>query len=189
MIIVVLVFIAALIIAMVACLGKERFLTGFYSELGLFGRNDAYFIIMSMVAGVVFTLAAIVFLILTLFGVMHEMDVATVLFGVLICAAVGVGFGAFGFLKFKSIKERCPGELKKRLVKDMIVMMLGTSIRGGVKLFGAVFAAWLETQKPTAYTTEDGRTVYAYPNSDQLYDKSGNHVGALSGDGEAVLRN
>ena len=162
---------AVLLIFMFICMAKEKAIIGFYKAEGLFGRAYAYFFSD-------FLLVGIALIIMSIIGVNMIMDGAL---GVIIGILLGLVMIGISVLMFIRVSKKCPGELKKRLFWDMLVAGLGFSTRIAL-IFIIIFNhAWLEANKPTAYEV-DGRIVYAYPGSNELYDSSGHKVGIANND-------
>ena len=167
-----------LFVAMFLCIRKEKRLSGFYSQIGVCGRWYAFFTADLLVMGALCAVAAPVLLVLNLTGALGEFgqDIAGVL---PMLAAAALLFLPAGILLYRRAQKKCPQALRKRLLWDMIVIMIGASFRLSLFFMMFLFAMWWESVKPTAYEV-DGQVYYAYPGSDDLYDAAGNKRGLLN---------
>ncbi len=160
-------------VLMLVCMGKEKKLSAFYGEVGICGRWYAFFSGYLMLTGVVGIAATIINLCK---GQWAE------LLGTLIAAAL---FFPIGFFMFKRAYAKCPDELKKRFFWDVAVITLGVSTRISFFFLLFIIPGWFSSPPSETYTTDDGRTVYAHPGSDVLYDEDGIQVGRKTGHGTA----
>lgn len=167
-------------VLMFVCMGKEKKLSGFYSEIGVCGRWYAFFTVYSLFAGVVSTVGAVVGIVMGVMGKVLWSDVLIALGIAVICLLVGV-------FMYKRAYNKCPEGLKKRFWFDIIVMMLGATLRISFFFVVLMFKTWFVTNPPVTYTTDDGRTLYGYPFSNDVYDTFGNRVGYKTGDGKVVF--
>lgn len=160
-----------LLVFMFICMRKEKDIIGFYKAEGLFGRAYAYFFCD-------FLLAGLALIIMSIIGVNKIVPgVLGLILGILL-GLVTIGISVLMFIR---VYKKCPGELKKRLFLDMLVAGLGFSTRIGLFILVIFNHAWFELNKPTAYEV-NGRTVYAFPGSKDLYDSSGYRVGKANDD-------
>lgn len=149
-------------------MNREPNLSGFYSQLKLCGRWGAFFAIYLMMVAIV----AVVFLFT---DAAKEVGVITL---------IGIGAVCFllGFFLYRSIYKKCPENLRKRLLWDMIVMCFGTLFRLSFFVMAFLFKIWWLYTAPTVYEV-NGKIVYRYPGSYELYDQFGFHVGKLDNSG------
>ncbi len=167
-------------VLMFICMGKEKKLSGFYKEIGVCGRWYAFFtgdFLFAGVASVVLTVVGIVQ------AIMQKAPFAAVL-TYLPVAAICLLIGIF---MYKRAYNKCPDDMKKRFFWDIIVIMLGVSIRVSFFFVMFIIPGWLASPPSETYTTDDGRTVYAHPGSDILYDENGIQIGRKTGNGTAVF--
>lgn len=165
---------AVIVIIGLICMNREKSISGFYSQIGVCGRWHGFFALYLMLAGIV----SVVFSFISLFsGKFAEVPVYFIVAGIL---------GGIGYLLYKRAYNRCPDSLKKRLLRDLIVVMFGMLMRISLFFLMFVFGMWWEMNKPTAYEV-NGRRVYAYPGSNDLYDESGFHVGVANDDRTAAI--
>lgn len=159
---------------------KEKDLSGFYSEIQVCGRWSAYWTMDFLIVGVACVLALPVLLVLLLMGKLNGIEGGPGIpfVFVAICAALGLGVGV---PLFRRAYNKCPEPLRKRLALDMFIIMLGAGFRLAFCFLNFIIGTWMELNKPTAYEV-GGKTVYAYPGSNELYDEYGNHVGTANSD-------
>ncbi len=148
---------------------KEKDIIGFYKAQGLFGRAYAFFAVDFFFGGLIGLAGGIITLVLS-----GELTVLAMI-GL---ALIMLGVGVFMYVR---IYKKCQGELKKRIFLDLT--MAGWGFAGRIELFvlAIFFHTWFELNKPTAYEV-NGRTVYAFPGSNDLYDSSGCKVGVANDD-------
>ena len=169
-------------VLMFACIRKEKILVGFYSQLGVCRRWYAFITGDFLLAGIGAPVVCIVLLVLKLAGKMDDFAWADLL-GTFIAGLLAF---PIGLLLLRRAKKKCPKELHGRLVKDMIIMMLGTTFRLGLFFMAFMLHSWWKANQPTAYEV-DGRIYYAYPGSDDLYDSSGFRKGELTSDHDHAI--
>ncbi len=150
---------------------KDKSIAGFYSSIGVCGRWRAFFTMYLLSMGVASVIAIPVNLALKMASVTECIAFAVV-------AAVSF---ALGLLMYRKIYEKCPASLKKRLLWDMFIIFFGVVSRIALFFLMFIFAMWWAMNRPTAYEV-DGKTVYAYPGSDTLYDEYGHEVGRANSD-------
>lgn len=170
--------VVALILGILA-MNKEPKLSGFYSQLQVCGRWGAFFAIYLMMTTVVAVLSP---LILLFTGELEGASAATVAGTVIGIVIAGVACGALGFFLYRRIQKKCPENLRKRFLWDMIVIFFGTMFRIGFFLLAFLIKTWWLYTAPTVYEV-NGKTVYRYPGSEELYDEYGLHVGKLDNSG------
>ena len=172
----------AFFVLMAAIMRKEKSLVGFYKQLGVCGRVYAFITGDILLAGIGTPIVCVVIAVLKLMGKMEDTAWISLL-GILITGLLAL---PIGLLLVRLVKKRCPQELHGRLVKDMIIMMLGTTFRLGLFFMAFMLHSWWKANQPTAYEV-DGRVYYAYPGSDALYDSSGFRKGELTPDHEHAV--
>ena len=174
----------AFFVLVFACIRKEKSLVGFYKQLGVCGRWYAFITGDFLLAGIGAPIACVVMAVLKLAGKMDDMPWASLL-GVLISGLMAL---PIGLLLVRLAKKRCPKALHGRLVKDMIIIMVGTCFRLGLFFMAFLVHAWWKANQPTAYEV-NGKIYYAYPGSDDLYDASGFRMGKLTSDHNHAVMN
>lgn len=173
----------AAFVLMFMCMGREKKLAGFYSEINVCGRWYAFFTGDCLLAGGGALVAAPIMAILNLVGVIKNPDWDMVI-TLLTCGAVLL---PIGILLFNRAKKKCPAELKGRFFWDIVIMMLGTSCRLGFFFVAFIYKAMWEASKPVYYEV-DGKIVHKYPGDDTVYDESGFKYGTITDDGNAVIK-
>lgn len=160
-------------------MNREPKISGFYSQLRICGRWGAFFAIYLMLVAVV----AVVMSVVLLFSEASA-DAGTVV------GIVGAGAVCFllGFFLYRRIHKKCPESLRKRLLWDMIVVCFGVLFRISFFVMAFVFETWWLYTAPTVYEV-DGKTVYRYPGSKELYDEYGFHAGKLDNSGIVTTAN
>ena len=164
---------AGLFVFMIISMIKENTIVGFYKAQGLFGRAYAYFFCNFLFAGIYLVVASIIFAdqIISELGVIGLP--AAILFGVVV-----IGISVLMYIR---VYKKCPGELKKRLLLDFMMAGVGFSTKISFFFLVIFYHAWFTLNQPTEYVV-NGRTVYAYPGSRDLYDSSGFKVGEANDD-------
>lgn len=159
------------LIFMFISMKKEKAIIGFYKAQGLFGRAYAYFFLDFLGVGIMLIVTSII----DVDAIISEMGVI----GLSVRILFGLALIGISGLMFIRVYKKCPGELKKRLFIDLLMAGIGFSTR--VALFFLIIFnhVWFELNRPTAYEV-NGRTVYAYPGSNDLYDSSGFRVGVAN---------
>ena len=162
-----------LFVFMIISMKKEKAIIGFYKAQGLFGRAYAYFFCDFLAVGICVIVASIISsdMIISEIGVIGLL--AGIIFGL---ALIGVSV-----LMYIRVYKKCPGELRKRLFMDLLMAAVGFSTRVALFVLVIFIHTWFELNKPTEYVV-NGRTVYAYPGSKDLYDSSGFKVGEANDD-------
>ena len=162
------------------CARKEKTLSGFYSSINVCGRGRAFFAGYLFLTSVISVISLVVTLVSLIFskGQGSFADGIGSILGVVICGAVCF---LISRTLYRGIYNNCPEELRKRLPKDILIITMGITFRISLFFLMFIFHMWWQMNKPTAYEV-DGRTVYAYPGSNDLYDESGNHVGTTNSD-------
>lgn len=161
---------------MIWCARKEKSLAGFYSSINVCGRVRAFFTGYLMLVGVISAIALVVNLVLTIGG--NGQASVSDYISFVVC---GAACFLIGFFMYRKIYNNCPECLQKRLLKDIAIITIGITFRISLFFLMFIFHMWWQMNKPTAYEV-DGRTVYAYPGSNDLYDESGNRVGTANSD-------
>lgn len=155
----------------VVCLKKDRALVGFYKSVGGYGRVRAY-IMVSFLFGIITIFIPAVLLIIE--GEVME-AVMTVVIGEAMCIPIS-------FLMLKKLFNMFPDISKGRIIWDYIIIACGSIIRVEFFIIALFIKGWYIAEGPREYTTNYGQTVYAYPNSDDLYDSHGYCIGKISDD-------
>ena len=194
MAVVVLIVGVAVIGAAVLCAKKEKELSGFYKAINVCGRVWAFLTGNFLVTGVGSAIAVPILVVLMISG--KEEQVAAlmgmegsagepfmVMLTFVICAVICL---ALGLLMYKSALKKCPDQLKKGFLKDIMIIYFGLIFR--LSFFFMIFIygmMWWQSRK-TEYTV-NGKKAYTYGNDDTLYDEYGNVVGRKSGSDQAVM--
>lgn len=164
---------------MVYGMRKEKSLSGFYKSINVCGRWYSWFTMDLILVGVGSLIALPVLIVLNVLG---KLDKVSAEMGgsfssiIITFALAAVIFIPAGFLMFKHAYKKCPEELQKRLFRDMVVIFFGVTFRLDLFILMFIIKGWWGMNAPVEYTV-DGRTVYAFPGSDDLYDDDGNCVG------------
>lgn len=148
---------------------KEKDIIGFYKAQKIFGRAYAYFTIVFLFDGIGFVVGGIITATIKKQG------------SIWIMIALGAVFFAIGVLMCVLVYKKCSGELKKRVVWDLIVAGWGFIGRVGFFILSIFFQTWFSLNEPTAYEV-NGQIVYAFPGSNDLYDCHGCKVGVANDD-------
>ena len=160
------------LVFVIVSMTKEKSIVGFYKAQGLFGRAYAYFFSGLFYGGIISIIMCIIL----------EIDSKKKNVPMLIAQiAVEIVAIFIGVMMFRRVQKKCPGELRKRLFLDLSMAGLGFIGRVGFFIVAIFFHTWFVVNKPTEYVV-DGRTVYAYPGSNDLYDAAGNKVGVANDD-------
>lgn len=173
--IIMLVVAIAFFVMVFACIRKEKNLVGFYSQLGVCGRWYAFITGDFLLVGVGAPVACIVVSVMKLLGMMEDflwVNLLSFLGAALVALPIGL-------LMLHRAQKKCPEALRGRLVKDMIIIMVGTSFRLGLFFMAFLIHAWWKANQPVAYEV-DGKVYYAYPGSEELYDEYGIHRGKMN---------
>lgn len=172
---------------------QEKKLSGFYKQTGVCGRWYAFFTADFLVGGALAVLAAVAVVVI---GILDAAG-ATQLIPAEMGSPFGYGLGlavcggvmaALGILMYQRAAKKCPEKLRRRLLWDMIVMMVGVSFRIGLFFMMFLIATWWAFSKPEEYEMEDGRIVYIFPGSNDVYDGGGNLVGTADPNREKVTK-
>lgn len=165
------------------CVRKEKSLSGFYSQIKVCGRWYAFLTADVLLAGVGSLVAVPVLAVMNFMAPAEEASWTEVLS----FAFYAVVLIPIGLLLYNRARKKCPEQLKGRLLWDMVIIMVGTSFRLSLFFLMFLFRMWWELNAPDAYEV-NGRTVYAFPGSGDLYDGAGNRVGRLNDDKtEAIM--
>lgn len=155
---------------------KEKDIIGFYKAQNIFGRAYAYFTNVFLFDGIALVAGGII------------TAVAKTQSAMWIMIALGAVFLAIGVLMCLLVYKKCNGELKKRVIWDLIVAGWGFIGRVEFFILCIFFRTWFSLNEPTAYEV-NGQTVYAFPGSNDLYDCHGCKVGVASDDySKAIMR-
>ncbi len=160
-----------MLIAMWVCAKKEPDISGFYKQIKVCGRLSSYLLLDFLVVGIIGMCVALVWLIQNIMGTAEVGALYSILLILLSTALMALGL----FIYARALKK-CPEDLKPRLFRDMLWIGMGFSIRVSFFILMFIIKTWWELHKPVAYMV-NGRTVYAYPGSNDLYDEFGNRVG------------
>lgn len=149
---------------------KEKDIIGFYKAQGIFGRAYAFFAVDFLFGGLADIVVGIIVAVSS-----EEIG------SILAVIGAGVAMMSVGIFMYVRIYKKCQGELKKRVFLDLT--MAGWGFAGRVEFFllAIIFNTWFDLNKPTEYEV-NGRTVYAFPGSNDLYDSSGCKVGVANDD-------
>ena len=158
---------------MFICYNKAKELGGYYKAIGVGGPIYAYFTVVCSLGGAFM----IVFGPVSGFLTTDWTDAVGKLIAGLILFLVG-------FFMFKRAYKKCPADLRRRFLLNLVIMMLGVGIR--ISLF---FAYWIfkinyELNKPDYYVDQYGNRYEAHPFTNELFDpETGFKIGVLNGDG------
>jgi len=178
-----------LLILMIPCMRKEKTLVGFYKTIKVCGRWYTFFMADFLLVGAGCAIMLPVSLVLMFMG---KLDALATAFG-----GTGMVFAIFavtaviclpiGIFMYRHAIKKCPENLRKGFLKDVIIMFFGTNLRIGFFFFTFLsFMHWWSYCRPTAYEV-NGKTCYTYGNSDDLYDEYGNRVGTITDTGAAIM--
>ena len=165
------------------CIRKEKDLVGFYSQIGVCGRWYAFITGDLLLVGIGAPIAGVVAGILKLRGVMEDMPIETLL-AFPLAAVIAL---PLGLLLLRRAQKKCPEALRKHLVIDMVIMMVGTSFRLGLFFMAFIAHMWWKSNQPRYYEI-NGKTYYAYPGTERLYDDNGNEAGKLVDSDHAIMK-
>ncbi len=167
----------ALLVFIIYSAVKVKKIAGFYKEMQMFGRVYAFFTFLFLADSVFIAISSIIMFALNQIEILH----------LLLLLVIAVGCGVAGVFMYMRVYKKCPDELKKRLLLDIIIIGLGSVTRVYLFVFAIFIHTWYELNKPVQYTLYNGDVVYKYPDSNDVYDRHGYKVGRLSDDGGKVI--
>lgn len=178
----------------ILCAKKEKELSGFYKAINVCGRVWAFLTGNFLLTGVGCVIAVPILLVLMITGKGEQVAALMgtegtsggafmVVLTFIICAVICLAFGLF---MYKRALKKCPDQLKKGFLKDIMIIYFGLIFR--LSFFFMVFVygmMWWQSRR-TEYTI-NGKKAYTYGNDDTLYDEYGNVVGRKSGSDQAFM--
>lgn len=167
-------------VLMFLCMKREKKLSGFYSAIGVCGRWYG------LIAGycMLFVPACPIMLVMTL--LQNEGGAGQAWIDGLMIVGVSAAMAFLGYYMYRRAAKKCSEQMRKRLLWDMLVIALGATFRLSLFIMYFLLKTWWLLDKPKVYSV-DGRTVYAYPGSADLYDEYGRHVGKLADFGGTAI--
>ncbi len=149
----------------IICAVKESDVSGFYKDIGLFGRVKAYLIF----AGILGSIAG--FVISTMSAIKDGFSKALPTYiASLIVLAIGV-------ILLITVMKRCAPEARAMVLKDICVVGLGLCIKIGFFFLMFLIDLWILTA-PKKAILSDGREVYV--NGNKVYDSNMNQIGTYN---------
>jgi len=176
----------ALIVLMVICLKKDKSLVGFYKATNICGRAYAFFTADFLLTGAFTCPVGIIMSVILAANSKKKINLFSMIMTFVIVAIIALALGIF---MYRNAARKCSPELKRRLLRDMFIIMFATAIRVWLFILRFFIATWFEANKPTPYYLPTGETVYALPWSNELYSASGYFVGHLNNDGTITVGN
>lgn len=168
------------------CAKKSNELAGFYKAVGICGRWYAVFTGACIFGGIFTIIIGIVAGAGMLIGAGAGKTKLPEVSGESMAGIIGTVIAlvivlAIGIFMYKRLLKKCPGELRKRLLRDIMVIGIGTGVRVSLIFMIFIIKTWLEMSKPIEYTV-DGKRVWRRPGCNELYDSSGYYVGQYNPD-------
>ena len=157
------------------CFFRESKVTALYKTFGVYGRFSAY-ITFSLMFGAV---ASLVGSIIAVFTAGEEINVVTTLLG---SVALSTVLFVLGLLLYKRMVNKCPDFLRKKLFISMVTTAMGIAFKIALFFIPVVWAL----AGPKTVTSESGEDLYII--SGDVYDGSGNRIGAVNSDGKSFTR-
>jgi len=158
--------------AMYICSKKAKLLGGYYREIGVCGPVYAY-----ICADLLLCSGGVIA------GPIYAIITGDFLIGIFSLCLGGLIAFSIGFLMFRSAQKKCPIELRSKLFRDFVIMMIGYSFRLGLFMFYIIFKVEYELNKPRYYEDIYGNVYQAYPFNNALYDlETGMKIGILNDD-------
>lgn len=177
----------SIIVLMVICLKKDKSLAGFYKSINVCGRAYAFFTANFLLVGTVVAPAVIIVGLVQAFSAKDSKNTSGVWITVLALAVTMAAALLLGIFMYRRAAKKSGPKLKRKLLRDMFIIMFATAIRIWLFILLIFVKTWLAVNEPVIYSLPDGSRVYAYPGSDVLYDQNGCFAGRLNSNGTITV--
>lgn len=174
----------AYIVFGIIAMKKEVRIASFYNGIRVTGRWRAFFASYFMLTGIGALVALVVVLIINAtsgkeMGI-DGMDLPTTI------AVFGIGAVIMlipGVLMYAGMFKRCPKQLRRRFFWDMFIILFGNLFKFSIIAISIFFRVLWRMNTSIEYALDDGRKVYVYPGTLDVYDNTGNQIGRVTDTG------
>ena len=175
--------IAYLVFGIIA-MKKEVRIASFYNGIRVTGRWRAFFSTYLVLTGIGSLIALVVVLIINAtsdagIGV-DGMDLPTTLAVFGLAAVITL---VPGVLMYIGMFKRCPKQLRRRFFWDMFIILFGNLFKFSIIAISIFFRVLWRMNTSIEYVCDDGRKVYVYPGTLDVYDNTGNQIGRVTDTG------